>query len=86
MGLSYFRHFWHLIDFLVIALSIACVGLNIYNRSFVMAVLKQRISPSGAYPEFVHIAYVTLYYKRLLALLVFFSLIQVSKLTSTVYK
>ncbi|VDK42377.1 unnamed protein product [Taenia asiatica] len=82
MGLSYFRHFWHLVDFLVILLSIACVGLNIYNRYFVVTMLKQKLSPLGVYPEFVHIAYMALLYKRLLALLVFFSLIQIFKFVS----
>ncbi|KAL5966552.1 Polycystin-2 [Taenia solium] len=82
MGLSYFRHFWHLVDFLVILLSIACVGLNIYNRYFVVTMLKQELSPLGVYPDFVHIAHMALVYKRLLALLVFFSLIQVFKFVS----
>ncbi|EUB56801.1 Polycystin-2 [Echinococcus granulosus] len=81
MGLSYFRGFWHLVDFLVISLCVACVGLNIYNRSLVMGILRQGISSLDVYPEFVHIAHMALQYKRLLALLVFFSLIQVNKMT-----
>ncbi|KAH9278603.1 Polycystin-2 [Echinococcus granulosus] len=82
MGLSYFRGFWHLVDFLVISLCVACVGLNIYNRSLVMGILRQGISSLDVYPEFVHIAHMALQYKRLLALLVFFSLIQIFKFIS----
>ncbi|KAM3172093.1 hypothetical protein ACTXT7_015258, partial [Hymenolepis weldensis] len=76
MGLSYFRHFWHLIDFLVISLCIACVYLSIYNQINLRTLQKKGIKPDGIYPEFNHIAYMSLQYNRLLALLVFFSSIQ----------
>ncbi|KAM7534816.1 hypothetical protein Aperf_G00000113957 [Anoplocephala perfoliata] len=82
MGLSYFRHFWHLVDFFVISVGIICVGLNLYNRIRVMRLLNGGVVPDGIYPDFNHIAYTSLLYNRLLALLVFFSLIQIFKFFS----
>ncbi len=78
LGLAYFRHFWNLLDFLVISLSITCVALNIYCRVLSNNLTGKGLSPTGVYPEFTHVGYWSLQYKRMLALLVFSALIQVS--------
>uniref|UniRef100_A0A5K3F9S6 PKD_channel domain-containing protein n=1 Tax=Mesocestoides corti TaxID=53468 RepID=A0A5K3F9S6_MESCO len=79
LGLAYFCQFWNLLALGIIALSIACVGLNFYNRIFVRRLLARGIKHYGIYPEFVSIGFISLQYNRVLTLLVFFSLVQIFK-------
>lgn len=80
LGLAYFRHLWNLLDFFVIALAITCVILNIYCSAMSIQLMNSGLTSYGVYPQFTHIGYWSLQYKRIQALLVFFALIQVMSL------
>ncbi|KAL7056366.1 hypothetical protein AAHC03_020981 [Spirometra sp. Aus1] len=82
LGLAYFRKFWNLLDFTVVAFSLTCVILHCYGYAISHQLLRNGVRPDGVYPEFVHVAYWCQQYNRMLALLVFFSMIKLFKFVS----
>ncbi|VDL99012.1 unnamed protein product [Schistocephalus solidus] len=82
LGLAYFRKFWNLLDFTVVAFSLTCVILHCYGYIISFKLLGNGVTADAVYPEFVDIAYWCLQYNRMLALLVFFAMIKLFKFVS----
>uniref|UniRef100_A0A8C4VD31 Polycystin-2 n=1 Tax=Gopherus evgoodei TaxID=1825980 RepID=A0A8C4VD31_9SAUR len=80
--LHYFRSLWNCLDILIIVLSIAAIGINIYRRSTEDMLLKKQLEDQNAFPNFEPLAYWQIQFNNIAAVTVFFVWIKLFKFVS----
>ncbi|CAM5106911.1 unnamed protein product [Eretmochelys imbricata] len=80
--LHYFRSLWNCLDILIIVLSVAAIGINIYRRSTVDMLLKKQLEDQNAFPNFEPLAYWQIQFNNIAAVTVFFVWIKLFKFVS----
>ncbi|XP_024059713.1 polycystin-2 [Terrapene carolina triunguis] len=80
--LHYFRSLWNCLDILIIVLSVAAIGINMYRRSTVDMLLKKQLEDQNAFPNFEPLAYWQIQFNNIAAVTVFFVWIKLFKFVS----
>uniref|UniRef100_A0A8C3FBT0 Polycystin 2, transient receptor potential cation channel n=1 Tax=Chrysemys picta bellii TaxID=8478 RepID=A0A8C3FBT0_CHRPI len=80
--LHYFRSLWNCLDILIIVLSVAAIGINMYRRSTVDMLLKKQLEDQNAFPNFEPLAYWQIQFNNVAAVTVFFVWIKLFKFVS----
>ncbi|XP_048220598.1 polycystin-2 isoform X1 [Perognathus longimembris pacificus] len=79
--LSYFRSFWNCLDVVIVVLSVAAIGINIYLASNVEGLL-YFLEDQNTYPNFEHVAYWQIQFNNIAAVTVFLVWIKLFKFIS----
>ncbi|XP_060542950.1 polycystin-2 isoform X2 [Pantherophis guttatus] len=80
--LFYFRSLWNCLDVLIITLSLAAIGLNIYQISTVDKLLKKLLEDQNSFPNFEPLAYWQIQFNNVVAVTLFFVWIKLFKFIS----
>ncbi|KAG8134386.1 hypothetical protein E2320_007498 [Naja naja] len=80
--LFYFRSLWNCLDVLIITLSSAAIGLNIYQISTVDKLLKKLLEDQNSFPNFEPLAYWQTQFNNVAAVTMFFVWIKLFKFIS----
>ncbi|KAM6440103.1 polycystin-2 isoform 4-T4 [Liasis olivaceus] len=80
--LFYFRSLWNCLDVLIITLSLAAIGLNIYQMSTVDRLLKELLEDQNSFPNFEPLAYWQTQFNSVAAVTMFFVWIKLFKFIS----
>ncbi|XP_054845999.1 polycystin-2 [Eublepharis macularius] len=80
--LYYFRSLWNCLDVLIIVLSVAAVGVNIYRTSTVDKLLKKLLENQNRFPDFEPLAYWQTQFSNIAAVTMFFVWIKLFKFIS----
>ncbi|XP_070614130.1 polycystin-2-like isoform X2 [Erythrolamprus reginae] len=80
--LFYFRSLWNCLDVLIITLSLAAIGLNIYQLSTVDKLLKKLLEDQNSFPNFEPLAYWQTQFNNVAAVTMFFVWIKLFKFIS----
>ncbi|XP_032080091.1 polycystin-2-like isoform X2 [Thamnophis elegans] len=80
--LFYFRNLWNCLDVLIITLSLAAIGLNIYQISTVDKLLKKLLEGQNSFPNFEPLAYWQTQFNNVAAVTMFFVWIKLFKFIS----
>uniref|UniRef100_A0A670Z240 Polycystin-2 n=2 Tax=Pseudonaja textilis TaxID=8673 RepID=A0A670Z240_PSETE len=80
--LFYFRSLWNCLDVLIITLSLAAIGLNIYQISTVDKLLKKLLEDQNSFPNFEPLAYWQTQFNNVAAVTMFFVWIKLFKFIS----
>uniref|UniRef100_A0ABM5GK99 Polycystin-2 n=1 Tax=Pogona vitticeps TaxID=103695 RepID=A0ABM5GK99_9SAUR len=70
--LFYFRSLWNCLDVLIIVLSVAAIGINIYRTSTVDRLLKKLLENQNTFPNFEPLAYWQTQFNYIAAVTMFF--------------
>jgi len=77
LRLAYLKEFWNILDLIVIAISICCIGFNIYRTVVVNKLLNKLLTSGETYCDFDSISYWQIVFNSALAIMVFFAWIKV---------
>ncbi|XP_048364710.1 polycystin-2 [Sphaerodactylus townsendi] len=80
--LYYFRSLWNCLDVLIIVLSVAAIGVNIYQTSTVDKLLKRLLENQNHFPNFEVLAYWQTEFSNIAAVTMFFVWIKLFKFIS----
>ncbi|XP_060103057.1 polycystin-2 [Heteronotia binoei] len=80
--LYYFRSLWNCLDVLIIVMSVASVGVNIYRTSTVDKLLKTLLENQNHFPNFEPLAYWQMQFSNIAAVTMFFVWIKLFKFIS----
>ncbi|XP_039217130.1 polycystin-2 isoform X3 [Crotalus tigris] len=80
--LFYFRSLWNCLDILIITLSLAAIGLNIYRISTVNKLVKKLLEDQNSFPNFEPLAYWQTQFNNVAAVTMFFVWIKLFKFIS----
>nr|XP_056710991.1 polycystin-2 [Euleptes europaea] len=80
--LYYFRSLWNCLDVLIIVLSVAAIGVNIYRTSTVDKLLKTLLENQNRFPNFELLAYWQTEFSNIAAVTMFFVWIKLFKFIS----
>ncbi|XP_053260076.1 polycystin-2 isoform X2 [Podarcis raffonei] len=80
--LFYFRSLWNCLDVLIIVLSVAAIGINIYRTSTVDRLLKELLENQNNFPNFEPLAYWQTQFNNIAAVTMFFVWIKLFKFIS----
>nr|XP_060635243.1 polycystin-2 isoform X2 [Anolis sagrei ordinatus] len=70
--LFYFRSLWNCLDVLIILLSVAAIGINIYQSSAVDRMLKELLENQNSFPNFEPLSYWQTQFNSIAAITMFF--------------
>nr|XP_016849278.1 PREDICTED: polycystin-2 isoform X1 [Anolis carolinensis] len=70
--LFYFRSLWNCLDVLIILLSVAAIGINIYQTSAVDRMLKELLENQNSFPNFESLSYWQTQFNSIAAITMFF--------------
>ncbi|XP_060635243.2 polycystin-2 isoform X2 [Anolis sagrei] len=70
--LFYFRSLWNCLDVLIILLSVAAIGINIYQTSAVDRMLKELLENQNSFPNFEPLSYWQTQFNSIAAITMFF--------------
>ncbi|KAF7252827.1 Polycystin-2 [Varanus komodoensis] len=80
--LFYFRNLWNCLDVLIIVLSLAAIGINIYRTSTVDRLLKELLENQNSFPNFDPLAYWQIQFNNIAAVTMFFVWMKLFKFVS----
>ncbi|XP_042324484.1 polycystin-2 isoform X2 [Sceloporus undulatus] len=80
--LFYFRNLWNCLDVLIIVLSVAAIGINVYRTSTVDRLLKELLENQNNFPDFEPLAYWQTQFNNIAAITTFFVWIKLFKFIS----
>ncbi|XP_061439044.1 polycystin-2 isoform X2 [Rhineura floridana] len=80
--LFYFKSLWNCLDVLIIVLSLAAIGINIYRTSTVDRLLKELLENQNCFPNFEPLAYWQTQFNNIAAVTMFFVWMKLFKFIS----